>query len=150
MKKTLRKSDIRGLNEKIKGYNIEISKKDNVEVFDKEIILVNGKQWFFYHEDRVIPTLKLVLEKQDILNKVTVDMGAVRFVTSGADIMRPGIVKIDEDIKKGDIVSIVDENNNKPLAVGEALFNAVEMKEMTSGKVIKNLHYVGDKLWKTQ
>jgi predicted RNA-binding protein (TIGR00451 family) len=70
----------------------------------------------------------------------------VKFVSNGADIMRPGIVDIGE-FKLGDFVSIVDENNKKPIAVGEALFDSVSMKGMDSGKVVKMVHYVGDKIW---
>ena len=45
------------------------------------------------------------------------------------------------------IISVVDENHGKPLAVGIALFAGEEIRNMASGKVIKNLHYVGDKIW---
>ena len=77
-------------------------------------------------------------------------MGAIRFVVNGADIMRPGIVEIEAGIKKDDFVAVVDKNNQKPLAVGIALFSSEEMKAMSSGKVIKNIHYVGDELWKME
>ena len=77
-------------------------------------------------------------------------MGAVRFVVNGADVMRPGIVEIEDGISKDDLVSVIDKNNRKPLAVGIALFSAEEMKAMSTGKVIKNIHYVGDELWKME
>ncbi len=75
-------------------------------------------------------------------------MGAVKFVTSGADIMRPGIVHIDEGITKDDAVAIVDQTHKKPLAVGIALHSSEEMQKVSSGKVVKNIHYVGDWIWK--
>ena len=62
-------------------------------------------------------------------------MGAVKFVVSGADIMRPGITDIDEDIHEGEIIVIIDENNKKPLAVGKALLSATEMKEQEKGNL---------------
>ena len=77
-------------------------------------------------------------------------MGAVKFVVNGADVMRPGIVEIEEGIAKDEFVAVIDKNNKKPLAVGIALFSSEEMKGMNSGKVIKNIHYVGDELWKTE
>jgi len=75
-------------------------------------------------------------------------MGAIKFVASGADIMKPGVVAVDEGINKGDFIAIIDQKNQKPIAIGEALFDCHEMRKQESGKVIKNLHYVGDKLWK--
>ena len=78
---------------------------------------------------------------------VVVDMGAVRFVTKGADIMSPGIVDADESIVPDDIVIIVEETHNKPLAIGISLISGPEMVENTEGKAIKSIHYVGDSIW---
>ena len=108
--------------------------------------MVNKQPWFFYYNDRIVPTLRL-LQNKDLLKKVIVDMGAIKFVINGADIMRPGVVEIDEMITKEDFIVVVDVNNKKPLAVGIALLSGMEMKAATSGKVIKNIHYIGDELW---
>ena len=75
-----------------------------------------------------------------------VDAGAVRFVVNGADIMCPGIVRADPEIKEGDLVIIKEETHDKPLAIGRALISGKDMVG-DSGKAIKSLHYVGDKLW---
>ena len=150
MKKTrLRKSDIRELNEKIACYNFQANKKDNVEIVDYGnliIIFVNSKPLFFYHNERIIPTLKFLLENM-AMKKVVVDMGAVKFVVSGADIMRPGIVEIDEGIEEDEPIAVVDVNNKKPLSVGIAMYNSQDMQELESGKAVKNIHYIGDKIW---
>lgn len=74
-------------------------------------------------------------------------MGAVKFVTNGADIMSPGIVEADDDIDVGNIVVIEDMNNHKPLAIGESLISGAEMVESSKGKAIKSIHYVGDEIW---
>lgn len=79
---------------------------------------------------------------------VTVDMGAVRFVTNGADVMGPGITEADESISEGDFVWIRDERNKVPLAVGIAMRDTEGLKAKEKGKAIMMLHYVGDKLWK--
>lgn len=148
MKKvSLRKSEIKALNEKISNLGAEFSKNDKVEIVDDTVFLVNDKVSFFKVGEKIIPSLKMVLDGKASLKSIIVDMGAVKFVVSGADIMRPGIVFIDDGILKGDIVAVLDERNKKPLAIGEALFDASLMKEMTSGKTVKNLHFVGDKLW---
>lgn len=75
-------------------------------------------------------------------------MGAIKFVTNGADIMRPGITKIEPTIKKGDIVRVSDEMHDRILAVGQAMFDAEEMEKNISGKVVKNLHTITDYVWK--
>ena len=79
--------------------------------------------------------------------KITVDMGAIKFVAGGAGIMRPGVVSIEDGISSGDIVSIVDQKFGKVLAIGIALFNSQDMRAATSGKVVRNAHAAGDKLW---
>lgn len=149
MKRTrLRSKDI---SKELEQYTISISKKDQVELVEDQykIILINKKPSFFYYDNKPVPTLKL-LQENNVLKKITVDMGAVKFVVNGADIMRPGIVKIEDGIAKDEFVSVIDKNNQKPLAVGITLFNSEEMKAMKSGKVIKNIHYVGDELWRME
>ncbi|MBD3361179.1 RNA-binding protein [Candidatus Woesearchaeota archaeon] len=152
MRKQLNKSEIKKINKTLNElYDLDefFSKKDKLELEENEykIIKKDDKTYFFYHEKLIVPTLKNVLEN-NFLKKTTVDMGAIKFVTSGADVMRPGIVKIDKGIKQNDVIAIVDEKHDKPLAIGIALFSSEEIKKQKSGKSIKILHYVGDKLWK--
>jgi|APSaa5957512622_1039677.scaffolds.fasta_scaffold72437_1 PUA-domain protein len=172
MKKTrLRSKDA---NKELAQYKIALSKKDQVELVEDDstknrdnndkkdqksinknnktdiknkLILINQLPSFFYYNDKPVPTLKY-LQANLILKKITVDMGAIKFVINGADIMRPGIKEIEEGIEKEELVVIIDENNQKPLAVGISLLSSTEMQKTTSGKVIKNIHYVGDELWK--
>lgn len=148
-KKQLSKKEIKKLNQTIKekyGLAEFLSKKDKIEIIDDLIVKVNNETSFFYLENELIPTLKLVL-KNNFLKKIIIDMGAVKFVTSGADVMRPGIVEIEKGIEKDQIIVINDEKNQKPLAIGKTLFNSEEMWQMKEGKVIKNMHWVGDKIW---
>lgn len=149
MKRTqLRSKDV---SNELENYKVAISKKDQVELIEDKfkIILLNKKPAFFYYQNQAVPTLKY-LQEHAVLKKITVDMGAVKFVVNGADVMRPGIVDIEDKIKKEEFIVVVDKNNHKPLAVGIALFDSQEMQSMNSGKVIKNIHYVGDELWRTE
>jgi len=41
----------------------------------------------------------------------------------------------------------VEETHRKPLAIGKALMEGPQMVEADSGKAIKSIIYVGDKLW---
>ena len=143
---------VKELNKRIEHFEVSYHKKDQVVLLEDDkykLILVNKKPEFFYYQDKVVPTLKL-LQKKEVLKTITVDMGAVKFVINGADIMRPGIVDIEDGINENDFIVIVDVNNQKPLAVGIALLDSEEMRSATSGKVIKNIHYVGDELWKRE
>ncbi len=148
-KKTLNKKEIRSLNEDLASYGFEFDKKAHVEILEDESIkaIKSDEVLFFYLESDIIPTLKAVLSGKVKIKSAIIDMGAVRFIANGADIMRPGIVDIDSDILKGEIIKVVDEKNKKALCIGRALYSGDEINEKTSGKVISNLHYAGDKVW---
>lgn len=77
---------------------------------------------------------------------VTVDMGAVKFMCKGANVMRPGI-KTHDEFEKEKIVCIVEESQHKFLAVGKSLVSSAELENMEKGEVIKNMHYISDKFW---
>ncbi len=123
-----------------------IARQANTELIEDTFIQINGEIQFFYHEQIPVPTLRLIL-KNNFLKTATIDMPAVKFIVNGADIMRPGIKHMG-DFSQSQIITIIDENNHKPLAIGQALFSSDEMRTMDKGKVIKNLHYVGDSIWK--
>ncbi|MCK4967551.1 MAG: DUF1947 domain-containing protein [Candidatus Aenigmarchaeota archaeon] len=127
-----------------------LSKKDTIEIVesDEKVILVNEKPWFFYLGDKIYPTIKQVLERGvENFPAVFVDKGAIPFVIKGADVMRPGIVTIDDTVKKDSYVVVADQEHKKSLAIGIALFDAEEMKNLKTGKVIKSIHRIGDAVW---
>lgn len=149
-KRHLSNKEIKQLNQQLQEfYHLDnfLNKKDKIEWVEAEqkFVAVNDEFYFFYLQEKPIPTLKLII-KNNFLPKIVIDMPAVKFIANGADVMRPGIKKI-EEFSKDAIIAIVDETHQKPLAIGQALFSSEEMKNMDSGKVIKNLHYVGDKIW---
>jgi len=116
-----------------------------VELQDgREVLLVNKKPIAFRTSGGMFPSL-LSIERIP-LKRVMVDMGAVSHVAGGADIMAPGIVKTDEGILVGDCVVVVDERHGKALAIGSALVEGALMKG-PKGRVVKNLHHVGDEIW---
>jgi len=79
-------------------------------------------------------------------NVVTVDAGAISFVSDGADVMRPGIVEADDSIESGDLVAINEEGHGKFLAIGRAKTDGDDMVG-DSGKVVESIHHVGDDLF---
>ena len=89
------------------------------------------------------------LNQNNILEKfpnVMVDMGAVKFMCNGANVMRPGIKKYTEFVK-GDIICVIEESQHKFLAVGKAIADSSELENISKGEIIKNLHYISDKYW---
>ena len=89
------------------------------------------------------------LSETEILAKfpnVMVDMGAVKFMCKGANVMRPGIKNFTE-FENGDIVCVVEESQHKFLAIGKSIVASSEMESMEKGEVLKNLHFISDKFW---
>ena len=60
--------------------------------------------------------------------------------------MRPGVVEASDDIEPGDLAVVVEEQHGKALAVARADVAGAEMVG-DSGKVLENLHHVGDDLY---
>jgi PUA domain protein len=120
---------------------------EKITLEEYSLILVDGKPLLLEIEGHLFPTVRGALEMGLQKRVVTVDKGAIRFVSNGADIMAPGVLEADPEIKEGDLVIIVEETHRKPLAIGKALMEGLEMVEATSGKAIKSITHVGDKLW---
>ncbi len=133
---------------KIQGFD-HLSHKSRVElenVKNASIIIVDGQPLAFKRDGRIIPVLidTQVLEK---MPRIVVDMGAVPHVVGGADIMAPGIRQVQGDFGEGQLVVVVDEKHGKFLAVGSSMFPAATLAVTKKGKVVRNLHYVGDAVW---
>ncbi len=111
------------------------------------LLLSKGQALGVYLGDEPFLTIKGLLAFPPMKRFVTVDMGAVRFLANGADVMAPGVIDADLGIEEGHGVWVRDENNLKPLAVGIALMDAKTMIEVNEGKAVKTIHYVGDKIW---
>jgi malignant T-cell-amplified sequence len=77
----------------------------------------------------------------------TVDQGAIRFILNGADVMRPGIRKLDDWGDVGRLVVVHEEAKGRAIAVCRSTVSGQEAQSMTRGSCLKNLHHVGDKYW---
>jgi PUA domain protein len=114
---------------------------------DVSLFLVNKKLLLMDTGTWVFPTLRGAIQFPFPERRVVVDAGAIPYVVNGADVMRPGIVSISDDVKAQAPVQIVDERHGKPLAIGIALLDAADMRASISGKVCKNFHHVSDEIW---
>ena len=127
----------------------QLSHKARVEtetVKNSEITFVDGRPIAFKRDGELVPVLTnlAAIEK---MPRVTVDMGAVPHVVGGADIMAPGIRRVDGVFGENALAVVVDEKHGKFLAVGRTILNSEKLSATKKGKTIVNLHYVGDPIW---
>ncbi|PSP86340.1 RNA-binding protein [Halobacteriales archaeon QS_1_68_17] len=113
---------------------------------DYEVVLVDGEPAVMYVDDEPFLTVQGANAHPPERRIVTVDAGAISFVSDGADVMRPGIVEADPDIEAGDLVVINEESHGKFLAIGRARTAGDDMLG-DAGKVVDSIHHVGDELY---
>ncbi|MDS0220477.1 RNA-binding protein [Haloarcula sp. S1AR25-5A] len=130
------------------GVELDADSYEKVEFDDSDwdVVLVDGDPLVLYLNGEPFLTVQGANQYPPEKHVVTVDAGAVSFVSDGADIMRPGITEADDDISEGDLVVINEESHGKFLAVGRAQTDGDDMVG-DSGKVVKSLHHVGDDLF---
>jgi PUA domain protein len=108
-----------------------------------DLVLVDGDPLVTYVDGEPFLTVRGLNATDPTRRIVTVDAGAISFVSDGADVMRPGVVEADHDIAAGDLVAINEESHGKFLAVGRALVDGDDMVG-ESGRVVESVHHVGD------
>jgi len=144
------KALLKKASEKLKVDLEQIFKaKANVELVQTEfaeIYPINGKPSLVKIGENFFPTL-VFNEFLALSPKVVVNMGAVPHICNGANIMAPGITRFEGEFRKGDFVLVVDEKYGKPIAVGEIIYDVDVAKKATHGIVVRNIHFVGDKIW---
>ena len=132
-------------------WKIDLPKQKNIkthEVDEKGVIITGNGITAVKIGNDILP----FLDDIPILEKfpyVTVDMGAIKFVCKGANVMRPGITRF-SDFESGAIVCVIEESQKKFLAVGKAKMSSKELGETSKGEVIKNMHYVSDNFWESK
>ena len=120
---------------------------DRAETPDYDVVFVDGKILAIVQGGDPFLTVRGIMRYGGERRFVTVDMGAVPFVANGADVMGPGVVEADPDISEGGFVWVRDEKHLRPLAIGRALCPGSALPSKPKGKVVKSVHFVGDKLW---
>ena len=110
------------------------------------VFVTLGEMTFVQAEGRTFPYLGSQAALA-LVPSATVDEGAIRFVLNGADIMRPGIRKMDDWGEAGGLVAVREEKKGRAISVGTTTLSGKEAQEMKKGSCIKNLHHVGDRYW---
>lgn len=154
-KEELRKKDILRLSKSLKrNFTTEFTEFiAGQKIFKGQVIIKKQQVNIFYSKANepflfeldgdIIPTLQTIRIFPDLLPKITVDTGAVKFMINGADLFRPGIVKF-EEFQKGQVVTVVNEQQ-AAMCLGISLFNSQSLPE--KGKVTRTIHHLNDAIW---
>ena len=131
-------------------WKIELPKIKNLKFhyFDDQVIIITGKE---LKAVKIGDVFLPFLTETEILKRfpyVMVDMGAVKFMCNGANVMRPGITNYTH-FEKDQLVCIIEESQRKFLAVGRACVPSSEMESLSKGEIVKNMHYISDKYWES-
>lgn len=132
-----------------------IPKKDDVkEGKGKDhlnFVVVRGAPLFFrVREGPYFPTLRLLHQYPDMMPRVGVDKGAVKFVLKGADVMCPGLTSAGGDVS-ADLpalapVAVWAEGKAHALAVGFTKMSTKDIRTINKGVGIEAVHFCGDQL----
>ncbi len=153
---TLRSSEVKEFSQRIAQvapqYGQYVGQHVQIEVMrelgDSELYYVNGKPFIILHGGKFYPSLKALDWLKIEYPKAVVDMGAVPYVAKGADIMAPGIRRVEKEFSQGDTVIVSEEKYGKNLAVTEAIMTSEQIMRERRGKALYNVHYVADRVWK--
>ena len=130
------------------GIDLDGENYERVEFVDtdREVVLVDGDPLVASFDGDLFVTVRGANAYPPERHVVTVDQGAISFVSDGANVMRPGITEATDDIVPGDLVVVVEETHRKALAIGRAEADGTDMVG-DSGMVVQSLHHVGDDLY---
>jgi len=147
LSKKEKKALLNTLREKYNTH-FEADKIEVVYLEDEKIYVFDGHPAFMEKNNKLLPLLTWLLEKGHcFLPKIVVDKGAIKPIGSGADVMAPGIVRLEGDFKEKTIVVVVEEKGI-PIAVVETLYDKETIENLSKGKVAVNIHWPGDRIWK--
>jgi len=71
----------------------------------------------------------------DHIPKIVIKDSAVDAICHGANLALPGVMQLDDDIKKGDMVALIS-NKNEGIAIGKALLSSKDIFEKDEGLAV--------------
>jgi len=87
----------------------------------------------------------------DMMPKLRVDKGAIKFVISGANIMCPGLTSkgatIHDECDEDEPCAIFAEGKEHALAIGITKMSTADIKSVNKGIGVDLVHYLNDGLW---
>ena len=119
-----------------------------------QMLCLGGEPLFFQLRDGpFFPTLRLLQRYPDIMPKLRVDRGAIKFVLSGANVMCPGLTspgaEIHDEVEEGMPVAIFAEGKEHPLAIGVTTMSTADIRDINKDIGVELVHYLNDGLWKS-
>lgn len=142
----LSKKDYKNFMQRLQQFNIDGTSMADIEIDSNkknEIYYFSGKPIFY----NGIPTLYLINYLKVRTHTVTVDNGAVPHLMNGSNLFAPGIVEMDPEIKKNDMV-FIKNREGLYIAIGEANDDAQNIMSTRKGEAVRILHYLNDKIMK--
>ena len=131
------------------GFSLKLSKSAQAQCAEPEegVVFVTLDGFEFVQEgDGFLPYLGSA-GALALFPSAVVDEGAIKFLINGADVMRPGVQKLDDWGAVGRVVVVKEEKKGRAVAVGPSTVSGSEAAAMTKGICIKNSHHVGDRYW---
>ncbi|GAG97395.1 unnamed protein product [marine sediment metagenome] len=126
------------------------NKKDKLEKINTNkgtFVVKDKKIWFFQWKDQFLPSIHCLKESKLLVHKVVVDVGAIKFILNGANIMLPGIVYFDELIEKEDFVVVREEKADTIIAVGVSLISHEDFNKTNKGTAVRVINHLKDEIW---
>jgi len=116
----------------------KLLKEINIKPFCAGVEIGSIRKKKFY------PSLALIqLLAEKVKKKVTVTEPAANLFICGRDIFSKSVIRIDESVRKNDIVIILNKSE-EALGIGKVIVNSITIKELGNKVVIKNLLDLGD------
>ncbi|WVF66152.1 hypothetical protein IAT40_000892 [Kwoniella sp. CBS 6097] len=117
------------------------------------IFTVQQVPLFFQHFDGpFIPTLKLLHRYPEMLPRVQIDRGAIKFLLAGANMMAPGLLsaggKLPDGLAKDQVVAIHAEGKEHACGIGRLSASSEDIKKAAKGVAVEVVCWIGDDLWK--
>lgn len=116
------------------------------------VYLINKKPMFFIVKEHLYPTIFTLWQLPNLSAALTTHSIVLEKISSGADLMLPGVVAPETqnrygNIELGDAVYVNSTDNKAAFAVGEALMSSNQMLYANDkGKCVRTLHTFGDHL----
>ncbi|KAG9045633.1 translation machinery-associated protein 20 [Tulasnella sp. UAMH 9824] len=129
----------------------DLSSRDHISIY-----ALLGEPLFFQQKNGpFFPTLRLLHKYPQLLPRVQVDRGAIRFLLAGANMMCPGFTSAggrlppaEEAIPAGAPVAIYCEGKEEPAAIGITKLSTEDIKKVNKDVGVELVTYLGDDLWK--
>jgi PUA domain protein len=119
---------------------------------DDESTAKSRRPLFFRQRDGpYFPTLRLLHQYPNMMTRVQVDAGGIKFILKGADVMCPGMTSsggvLPPGLPAGCPVAIYAQGKEHAMAVGVLKMSTEDIKKLNKGAGVETMHHIGDELW---